>query len=270
MPTRRQRKQAQEADTIPLAHPPQNSKSHGNRAKSLYEIAAERQAQLLQSQSSHEGPPNNALNPTKVEYVTVNPDGEITSNPPDIGAESEEPAALPPLADTIFVSLSLSFVHFTLSFLAAHQYAQDTEIIKLLRDVVLVAFPTLTLLVHFSHGHIISFSALRMPWRGGKANANNNNKLSNSVPGQTQRKSLILLLFPLTPRNIIFLPIASLLGTKLIAMANEASYYAVMKHLPAIGTLWVWAVLEMSAGGAILGLLVPVIWSRWWKGYSLL
>jgi hypothetical protein len=66
-----------------------------------------------------------------------------------------------------------------------------------------------------------------------------------------------------------FLPVAVLLGTKLMTMTNEDPYYAVMKRAPAIGTLWVWSILEIPVGASALGALGPLIWGVWWKGYGI-
>jgi len=51
--------------------------------------------------------------------------------------------------------------------------------------------------------------------------------------------------------------------------SNEDPYLAVMKKAPALGTLWVWATVEMrwEWAAACLGLVGG--WG-WWKGYALL
>ncbi|EDN05965.1 hypothetical protein I7I51_06346 [Histoplasma capsulatum] len=59
-------------------------------------------------------------------------------------------------------------------------------------------------------------------------------------------------------------------GGRLIAMTNEASYYAVMKKTPSVGTLWVWAVLELSLVPAIFGVLTPICWAVLYKGYGII
>lgn len=271
MATRRQNKKPSDGPSIPLAAV-DNDKKTSPGHKTLYEIAAERQAELLTSQhrqtSSNDGKP-----PPKMQYVHMNADGEIVHSPlpdtPEIApakAESENSESLPPLADTIFLSLSLSCIHFTLSFLAAHQFAQEIELDRIIFETLVVAFPVMTLLIHFVHGHMVTFPKISLrslyPQSG--------KKTANETSGQlATRKSLILALFPPTAHNIIFLIFSVFLGSRLIAMANEASYYAAMKKTPALGTLWVWAVVEMTAGFSVLGLAVPVMWAVWWKSHSL-
>lgn len=76
-------------------------------------------------------------------------------------------------------------------------------------------------------------------------------------------------IFPPTPRTVAFLPLALLLGAKLISMTNNDPFYAVMRRAPAVGTLWVWSVLEMPVGAAIVGALAPLGWGVWWMGYGI-
>ncbi|KMU89168.1 hypothetical protein CIHG_07101 [Coccidioides immitis H538.4] len=182
----------------------------------------------------------------------------------EISEASEDDAAIPPFADTIFLSLPLSTVYFTLSFLAAHQYAQEIPYKKLIRDSIFVAFPILTFLIHFAHGHIISFKQVNI--FGNKTELDGTAADSSAATRPISLKSL----FPLTTRNIIFCILAIISGMRLIAMANEGSYYAVMKNTPPIGTIWVWCVFELSLGFAVLGLLIPVVWAVGLKGYSMI
>ncbi|KAF3483442.1 uncharacterized protein GIQ15_02766 [Arthroderma uncinatum] len=272
MATRRQKKQnAEDGPSIPLAPAPRN-KAAPTGQKTLYELAAERQAELLASQGQQPSSNDGKL-PSKVQYVHMNADGEIVHSPvpggapeaTSIPAGKEDPESLPPLADTIFLSLSLSCIHFTLSFLAAHQFLQEIEVERIIFETVVVAFPVMTLLIHFVHGHMVTFPKPSFKWLDFRSDK----QKRDSKLSQLARKSLILALFPFTAQNVFFLPFSVFLGTKLIAMANEASYYAAMKKTPALGTLWVWAVVEMSAGFSVLGLVVPVVWSVWWKGHTL-
>lgn len=268
-----------DAADIPLAQPQKDTREH----PTLLEIAAEQQAKLLGLPKGSRGTGSN------IEVISTSPSGEILRSPAsdsttpkpnitqiptnfsktDDGDDSD--SAIPPLPDTIFLSLPLSTIHFTLSFLAAHQYAQNIETKLLLKETAFVAFPVLTLLIHFSHGHIISFDKFSLKGVfGRKAREGKKKDKGNIQAGlDTPTTTLLNALFPLTWRNFIFSPLAIFLGMRLIAMANEASYYAVMKTTPAIGTLWAWAVLEISVGYAVFGLFVPVMWAVWWKGYAL-
>src|SRR5438034_973844 len=115
-----------DASSIPLAHPPASVLSSQQRVKTLYEIAAERQAELssLEGATSSCGIPPLASQETKTEFVKISPSGEVSRFDPSAslaggngvwapGMEADEP--IPPLPDTILLSLPLSILHFTLS-----------------------------------------------------------------------------------------------------------------------------------------------------------
>lgn len=294
MVSRRQRKGAggstaaakdiTDAAGIPLAQPPKDTpRDSSHEHPTLLEIAAEQQANLLGLSKESRGTGSN------IEVISTSSSGEILRSPASgstprsrtvkprtvgkVDDDDDDSGSIPPLPDTIFLSLPLSMIHFTLSFLAAHQYAQNLETKTLLKETALVAFPVLTLLVHFSHGHIISFdkfSPKGLLGRRARNDSGQGKKQSNIQIGpDTSATSLMNALFPLSWRNFIFSPLAIFLGMRLISTANEASYYAVMKTTPAIGTLWAWSVLEISVGYAVLGLFVPIVWAVWWKGYVL-
>ncbi|KAG0129147.1 hypothetical protein HOY82DRAFT_417441 [Tuber indicum] len=67
--------------------------------------------------------------------------------------------------------------------------------------------------------------------------------------------------------QVLFFAISALAGCWLVRAVNRTGYYAVMKRAPQVGTLWIWAAVEMS--------LVPVLGScllvggySWYFGYS--
>lgn len=252
--------------------------------KSLYDIAAERQL----GSADDSAPATSSTKPGKTpELVEFSPSGELQPVPGTTSdaADSRNAAAaaddddnsgaapIPPLPDTILTSLPLSILHGTLSFVAAHLYLQDIPISKLVRDTGLVAFPALTLLIHLSHGHMISFDAFAAMGsnKGAKGKGKNQKATQEktAVAGETDPASMRTLFQP-TPRNFIFLLISILLGSQMISISNDAAYYAVMKKAPPVGTLWVWCVLEMSPGFAALGLLLPMGWAVLWKGYGII
>ena len=165
----------------------------------------------------------------------------------ELELEIDQP--LPSFLDTLLLSFPLTTLHLTLAYLAAHQYADEIQLRRLLKESALIAFPTLTFLIHLAHGHIISFSLAR------------NHKRKSHFPTSLSPPSL---------RTFSFLFVAIYLGGKLIAITNNEPYYAVMKKAPAIGTLWVWAILEMPLGAAVLGALGPLGWGALWMGYGIL
>ncbi|EEP80143.1 predicted protein [Uncinocarpus reesii 1704] len=254
-------------DSIPMARPPTSQFASQKNARTLLEIAAERRAATGKAETEfiHVSPSGQIVGVEKLTDLSGSAGTSAPASESDHDDEApEDDAVIPPLADSIFLSLPLSALHFTLSFLAAHQYAEEIPLQKLIRNSLFVAFPVLTFLIHFAHGHLVS---IRLPNFLDKGPVT-----GDEIPGSQAATRLFSLksLFPLTTRNIIFCVMAVASGMHLIATANEGSYYAVMKKTPSIGTLWVWCVLEISLGPAILGLLIPVIWSVGIKGHSII
>jgi hypothetical protein len=58
-------------------------------------------------------------------------------------------------------------------------------------------------------------------------------------------------------------------GCYIVKSVNKHGYYFVMKRTPPLGTLWIWAVIEMDIPGAMLS-LVGVGLYTWYNGYSVL
>ncbi|KAJ9273403.1 hypothetical protein DTO212C5_477 [Paecilomyces variotii] len=259
--------------SIPLARPPPPSQNQ--RTKTLLEIAEERQRELYRlhgqdnSQETGEGNGTETQRGKQAQFMRIGPDGNLVPVPSssssspndnhnDEDATADPDDAISPFIDTLLLSIPLSAMHLTLSYLAAHQYAQDIPVKKLVNESVFAALPVLTFLIHLSHGHIISF---------GKTD-----RSSKQPPrlSDLSFSSIWKLVFPPTLRTLVFLPLAVALGAKLVALTNDAGYYAVMKRAPSIGTLWVWSVLELSAGAAAIGVIVPLAWGVWWMGYTII
>ncbi|KAL4891179.1 hypothetical protein BDV59DRAFT_70263 [Aspergillus ambiguus] len=272
--------------SIPMAHPPRSA-NKDTRTKTLVDIISERQGELLESMDGGSGvkkrePQLVTIDPAsgkisgmdaasfdtpslermRKEQVTVQESQTTDQEQRDKDTEDDPDAPMPPLIDTILLSVPLTTLHMTLAYLAAHQYAEAIHLDVLLRESAFVAFPVLTLMIHLAHGHIVSFL-------GGTAQSD----ALSFFPWSRDKLSLSFLkrlLFPPSLRTMTFLPLAIVLGTKLITITNEEPYYAVMKRAPAIGTLWVWSILEIPVGAAVLGALGPLIWGVWWKGYGIL
>ncbi|KAF7720252.1 Uncharacterized protein PECH_003367 [Penicillium ucsense] len=175
--------------------------------------------------------------------------------------------SLPPLLDTILLSIPLTTLHLTLAYLAAHQYAESTNVPGLIKESVFITFPLLTFLIHLVHGHIVS---LRLHHSlGFLASGSQPVSVLPLTRDKLSVSFLRRLVFPPTPRTLILLPIAALLGSYLIVVTNGEPYYAVMKKAPAYGTMWIWCILEMSFGPAALGALGPLAWGVYWKGYQI-
>ncbi|KAL8770877.1 MAG: hypothetical protein Q9209_003528 [Squamulea sp. 1 TL-2023] len=141
---------------------------------------------------------------------------------------SSDPISTPYL-DILLYSTSLILLHFTLSLLVHHQY--DSE-----RPSILSVLLSST-----------AFSPA--PW-------------------------LILLLVALLhPRashplmQLVFASMAVVAGCWLVQASNEDPYMAVMKKAPALGTLWVWGIVELRWEVAAACLAVTGGWGGW-KGFS--
>ena len=215
--------------------------------KTLYEVAAERQAQLAaHGQPFRKSNSNESVPETR--YVKLTPQGEITglSSPwvEEEEEDSETETTINPILDTLFLALPLSFLHFTLAVLTAHQYAQELKFAPIILSTVFTAFPTLALLIHLVHGHLLSRPAHAL--------------LPDRVKGAVE-----------VGQQLLFLLVANVAGCYLIHVTNDRGYYAVMKKAPSIGTVWVWSVLELGLTGALAGVVGPGLFA-WWKGYEIL
>lgn len=232
-----------------MERPPPSS-SLKPKAKTLYEIAAERQAELaphgqpfLQETERNDDP--TASKTTKL--VTLSPEGNISETPsPAAQATASTPDTsepLPPLVDTLLLSFPFTCLHFTLSFLTFHQYAQPDllSIPTLLKQSIFVALPTLTLLIHLAHGHALPFPHLSQRARSATKIA----------------------------QQLAFVITANIAGCYLIYLTNDRGYYAVMKRAPAIGTLWVWCIIELGLMGALAGVAGPGVFA-WWNRYGVI
>ena len=225
------------AADIPLARPSTTPQER----KTLLEIAAERHAQLAPRGQPF---PRSNSSPTETQFVTISPDGKITESSttsPSL-AEASTPESISPVFDTLFLALPLSCLHFTLSFLTVHQYAQELKILPIILNTIFIAFPTLSLTIHILHGHLFGLA-------------------SRSVPGSLQRAALVA-------QQILFFLAANVAGCYLIYLTNDKGYYAVMKKAPSIGTVWVWSIIELGLAGALAGVAGPGLYA-WWNGYGI-
>lgn len=227
------------AGDIPLARP-DRSRSNPQSGKTLFEIAAERQAQL--NPGFNRG--KDAVNPQNVVQVKIGKDGQLIQDPNSSRSEAQDvdTAMDTPWLDTLLLAVSLSAIHFTLETLTVHQYAQELLFPPIIRRTLFVAFPTLTGLIALFHGQLLPVSAQRVPEA--------------------------LRLWILALRQLAYLVAANVAGCYLIQLTNDKGYYAVMKNAPSIGTIWVWTVLELGLLGALAGVIGPGIYA-WWNGYGI-
>lgn len=134
-----------------------------------------------------------------------------------------------PVGDAIFWAVILSMLHFTLDVLAQNQYRQEIDW-KMLFQRSGTILPILWLIVILLHS-----------------------KTSKQRP---------------RARQALFMFAAVGLGNYAIAVANTNSYYAVMKRLPPLGTIWIWSVIEMDIAWAVFSLAINLAFLLW-NGYTI-
>ncbi|KAI5290306.1 hypothetical protein KEM54_001901 [Ascosphaera aggregata] len=264
---------------IPMQAPPPSGRNNP-KGKTLIELAAEREA-ALRAKMGKPAISSPAVPKDKTEFLKIGPDGKIvredgTALPSEKEQIDEE---MPPLPDTILLSFPLAAIHLILSYVAMLQYAEDLDYAALFIRSGIIAFPTLTLAIHFAHGHIISFEPLKRlyKWKPAKGKGRmfkpgeKYEELQPTLLQQIWSSTLRVCqaLLPLTPNTFIFLPLAVYFGARLIQTTNEKLYYANMKTAPSLGTLWVWAIIELRVGPAIIAFIIPIYWAKYYKHYAL-
>lgn len=134
-----------------------------------------------------------------------------------------------PVGDAIFWAVILAMLHFTLDVLAQNQYRQEIDWTMLFKRSGTV-LPVLWLIILLLRS-----------------------KTSRQWPAA---------------RQAFFMLAAIVLGNHAIAVANRESYYAVMKQLPPLGTIWIWSVIEMDIPWAVVSLATNIAFLVW-KGYTI-
>lgn len=132
--------------------------------------------------------------------------------------------------DIALYTITLTMLHFTLSVFVHHQYATEPPSLPSLFYKSTVKSPTPALLL-----------------------------------------MLVSMLHPRSSQLLVQTLFAALsvgAGAWLVHASNEDPYLAVMKKAPPLGTLWVWAIVEMNWECAVGCLSVVGGWG-WWKGYSM-
>ena len=171
---------------------------------------------------------NNAEAVPPIVTTVINPDGSL-SEPSDTSSSSADPIPTPYL-DIALYTINLTLLHFTLTLLVHHQYATERPSVKslILSSTVFSFTPWLILL-------------------------------------------LVCLLHPRSsdlPIQVLFAAMSIAAGSWLVYATNDEPYMAVMRKAPALGTLWVWAIVEMKWEWGV-GCLSVVGALGWWKGYSI-
>lgn len=142
---------------------------------------------------------------------------------------NEQDVVATPLLDIFLYAFTLTILHFTLTLFVHHQYASKPPSLAplFLSSTVFTLTPTL----------------------------------------------LLVLVFVLHPRSghpstqALFAAMSTLAGAWLAYATNEEPYMAIMKKAPVLGTLWIWAIVELKWEWALATLSILGGWG-WWKGYK--
>lgn len=162
--------------------------------------------------------------------TTINEDGTLSTPFPLASPNPPDPPPPTPYLDIALYTTTLTLLHFTLTVLVHHQYAHTPPSLPSLFYTSTIASPAPAL--------------------------------------------LLLLVSMLHPRSshvatqLFFAALSVGAGTWLVYASNEDPYMAVMKKAPPLGTLWVWAVVEMRWEWAVGCLGVVGGWG-WWQGYGI-
>ena len=110
------------ASEIPLAQP---DRDNATKAKTLYEIAAERQASLQGGQPFLGGSDDPSSSSGKTKTVKINADGTMTEIPDTEVAEEPEDEPIGRFGQAVLYAISLTMAHFTLDVIVHQQYREE-------------------------------------------------------------------------------------------------------------------------------------------------
>lgn len=163
--------------------------------------------------------------------------GKGDSGDADSDEEGLDPA-VDHVMDSFFYGVSLAILHVTLDVLVQHQYAMRINWRGIFKRGVL-GLLLFTFLVFVLHNHP-------------------GNEFLFGIPKRFQSKV----------RETLFFAASVGCGCYLIYVTNKEGYLRVMKKTPSLGCLWVWSVVEMRLGIAIMSLMINALY-MWWAGLSL-
>ncbi|KAI9846959.1 MAG: hypothetical protein M1837_003315 [Sclerophora amabilis] len=206
--------------------------------KSLFQLADEREHLLSQGKPfAKPGPPPSTQRGKKSANVggdaAVSEEKESEQGKGNELEHKKEEVDEPigHFASSVFFTITLLMLHFTLDVLVHHQYRQEIGWGMILWRIGM-ASPVLLGLVYALHGEA-------------------------STP------TLAL------ATQFFFFAVSTLSGCYLVRAANEEAYFAVMKRAPPLGTLWVWSVIELKLEYALPSLMMVGAY-LWYGEYSMI
>ncbi|KAI9837277.1 MAG: hypothetical protein M1819_000351 [Sarea resinae] len=255
--------------SIPLSRPPPTSRS--SETKTLYQLAEELNNNNNNKPSSSQNPsttisPASLRNPKRYQKTK----SRAESNPP-YGSEEDEDSSDYDTEDPIgrsgnalVTASTLTMLHFTLDVLVAHQYAMSIEWDGLVWRSGR-AFVALFITAYLAHPYLHPASSAT---KTTPPESSSSPTSPSPSPAATRTPTSPLTPTSHTATQLVLLAISTLASTRIITTAHEEAYYAVMKHAPPLGTLWVWSVLEMRLGFAVASVAVTGAWCVW-GGYKM-
>lgn len=173
-----------------------------------------------------------------------------------------EGEGLPPgaerILETLLYSVSLAMLHLTLDVLVQQQFALEMEWFKIIQRALqaLMGMPFLTSPSGFHANQLFLFTVFTALVYALHPHA----AATTVVPGLPQR-------FQNHARQAIFLAMGTAAGCYLIHITNRYSYIAVLKQAPPLGCLWVWSIIELNLGLAVVSLAASGFFF-WQGGYT--
>lgn len=176
--------------------------------------------------------------------------------------EDDEGEGLPPgaerILETLLYSVSLAMLHLTLDVLVQQQFALEMEWFKIIQRALeaLMGMPFLNSPSGFLADQLFLFTVFTALVYALHPHA----AATTVVPGLPQR-------FQNHARQAIFLAMGTAAGCYLIHITNRYSYIAVLKQAPPLGCLWVWSIIELNLGLAVVSLAASGFFF-WQGGYT--
>lgn len=182
--------------------------------------------------------------------------------------EDDEGEGLPPgaerILETLLYSVSLAMLHLTLDVLVQQQYALEMEWFKVIQRALqaLMGMQPLEIsLFSLLAPLLTSLSCLQTVFTALVYALHPHAAATTVVPGLPQR-------FQNYARQAIFLAMGTVAGCYLIHITNKYSYIAVLKQAPPLGCLWVWSIIELNLGLAVVSLALSGFFF-WQGGYTI-
>ncbi|GAM88905.1 hypothetical protein ANO11243_069390 [Dothideomycetidae sp. 11243] len=200
-------------------------------SQTLYDLAEERQRDLISKGQPFSTKHGDGLARDEQGRVLLPAEKPDRKDQPATEADDDDDPAIGPLGNAIFLSVTLTILHFTLNVLVHNQYGSAPPTVSPLAWQSVAAGPYLLAAVYL----------LKHP-----AVANR----------------------PVAKQCLHF-GIGTVAGCYLIWIGNKESYIDVMARAPSVGAVWIWSVVEMKLLWAVTSLGICGLWV-WWHGFSMM